>query len=120
MRCRVPSSSAIDEIVPKQNTDPGRRMILCWKVTTIELAWIGDTPPTWRASCRCFGSDRTPGVAPQGVFRSRMVLPNVARWFVLGARETVDNGVQVRAALRCVTPYVLVGMLYVAGYKGAL
>jgi hypothetical protein len=29
MRCRVPSSSAIDEIVPKQNTDLGRRMILC-------------------------------------------------------------------------------------------
>jgi hypothetical protein len=68
MRCRIPSSSATDEIVPKQNTDPGRRMILCWKVTAIELAWIGDTPPTWRASCRCFGSDRTPGVAPQGAF----------------------------------------------------
>jgi hypothetical protein len=46
MRCRVPSSSAIDEIVPKQNMDPGRRMILCWKVTAIELAWIDDTPPT--------------------------------------------------------------------------
>jgi hypothetical protein len=29
MRCRVPSSSATDEIVPKQNMDPGRRMILC-------------------------------------------------------------------------------------------
>jgi hypothetical protein len=28
MRCRVPSSSAMDEIVPKQNTDPGRRVIL--------------------------------------------------------------------------------------------
>jgi hypothetical protein len=64
MRCRVPSSSATNEIVPKQNTDPGQRMILCWKVTTIELAWIGDTPPTWRASCRCFGFDRAPGVAP--------------------------------------------------------
>jgi hypothetical protein len=64
MRCRVPSSSATDEIVPKQNTDPGRRMILCWKVTAIELAWIGDTPPTWRASCQCFGSDRAPGAAP--------------------------------------------------------
>ena len=45
-RCRVPSSSAIDEIVPKQNLDPGRRMILCWKVMAIELAWIDDTPPT--------------------------------------------------------------------------
>ena len=38
MRCRVPSSSAMDEIVPKQNTNPGRRVILRWKVTAIELA----------------------------------------------------------------------------------
>jgi hypothetical protein len=107
MRCRVPSSSATDEMVPKQNTDPGQRTILCWKVTAIELAWISDTPPTWRASCRCFGSDRAPGVAPRGAFWSRTVLPTVARWFALDARETVDNFVQVRAALRCVTPYVL-------------
>jgi hypothetical protein len=119
-RCRVPSSSATDEIVPKQNMDPGRRMILCWKVTAIELAWIDDTPPTWRASCRCFGSDRAPRVTPQGAFRSRTVLPTVARWFVLGAREIVDNDVQVRAALRCVTPYVLAGVLYAMGYKGVL
>jgi hypothetical protein len=48
------------------------------------------------------------------------VLPTVARWFVLGAREIVDNDVQVRTALRCVTPYVLAGMLYAMGYKGAL
>jgi hypothetical protein len=108
MRCRVPSSSATDEIVPKQNTNLGQRMILCWKVTAIELAWIDDTPPTWRVSCRCFGSDRAPEVAPQGAFWSRMVLSTVTRWFVLVARETVDNCVQVRAALRCVTPYVLV------------
>jgi hypothetical protein len=33
MRCRVPSSSTMDEIVPKKNTDPGRRVILRWKVT---------------------------------------------------------------------------------------
>jgi hypothetical protein len=26
------------------------------------------------------------------------MLPTVARWFVLGARETVNNDVQVRAA----------------------
>jgi hypothetical protein len=73
MRCRVPSSSATDEMVPKQNTDPGWRTILCWKVTVIELAWISETPPTWRASCQCFGSDHTPGVAPRGAFRSRTV-----------------------------------------------
>jgi hypothetical protein len=44
----------------------------------------------------------------------------IAKWFVPDARETVDNGVQVQAALRCVTPYVLARMLYVVDYKGAL
>jgi hypothetical protein len=82
-------------------------MILCWKVTVIELAWIDDTPPTWRASCRCFVSDRAPGVATQGAFWSRTVLPTVARWFVLDAQETMGSCVQVRTALRCVTPYVM-------------
>jgi hypothetical protein len=71
-------------------------------------------------NCRCFGSDRAPRVTPQGAFRSRTVLPTVARWFMLGAREIVDNDVQVRAALRCVTPYVLARVLYVMGYKGVL
>jgi hypothetical protein len=33
--------------------------------------------------CLCFGSDRAPGVAPQGAFWSRTVLPTVARWFML-------------------------------------
>jgi hypothetical protein len=66
------------------------------------------------------GSDRTPGVAPQGVFRSRTVLPTVAQWFMPGAREIVNNGLQVRVALRCVIPYVLARMLYVIGYKVAL
>jgi hypothetical protein len=36
------------------------------------------------------------------------------------ARETVDNFVQVRAALRCVIPYVLAWILRVVGYKGVL
>jgi hypothetical protein len=67
IRCRIPSSSATDEMVPKQNTDPGRRAILCWKMMAIELAWISDTPPTWRASCRCLGP--TPGVTARGAFR---------------------------------------------------
>jgi hypothetical protein len=61
-----------------------------------------------------------PGLPPKVLFRSRTVLSIVARWFVLGARELADNDVQVRAALRCVTPYVLVGMLYVMDYRGAL
>jgi hypothetical protein len=120
MRCRVPSSSATDEMVPKQNTDPGRRTILCWKVTAIELAWIGDTPPTWRASYRCFGSDRAPRVVPQGALWSRKVSPTVARWFVPDAREIVDDFLQVRAAWRCVIPYVLEWIFYMADYKGIL
>jgi hypothetical protein len=41
--------------------------------------------------CRCFGSDRTPGVAPQGVFRSRTVSTTVAKWFVPIARGTADK-----------------------------
>jgi hypothetical protein len=41
--------------------------------------------------CRCFGSDRTPGVAPQGVSRSRTVSTTVAKWFVPIARGTVDK-----------------------------
>jgi hypothetical protein len=42
-------------------------------------------------ACRCFGSDRTPGVAPQGVFRSRTVSTTVAKWFVSITRGTVDK-----------------------------
>jgi hypothetical protein len=38
------------------------------EVMAIELAWINDTPPTWRASCRCLESDRTPRVTPCGAF----------------------------------------------------
>jgi hypothetical protein len=64
IRCRIPSLSATDEMVPKQNMDPGRRAILHRKVTAIELAWINDTPPTWRTSCRCSEPNRAPGVTP--------------------------------------------------------
>jgi hypothetical protein len=66
------------------------------------------------------GPTAHPGLPPKVLFRSRTVLSTIARWFVSGAREIVDNDVQVRAALRCVTPYVLAGMLYAMGYKGAL
>jgi hypothetical protein len=38
-----------------------------------------------------------PGL-PLEVLLGRTVLPIVARWFVLGARETIDNFIQVRAA----------------------
>jgi hypothetical protein len=60
------------------------------------------------------------GLPLEVLFWSRTVLPTVARWFVLDARETVDSFVQVRAALRCVTPYVLAWILCVMGYKEVL
>jgi hypothetical protein len=44
-----------------------------------------------RYNYRCFGSDRTRSVARRGALWSRTVLPTVARWIALDARETVDN-----------------------------
>jgi hypothetical protein len=48
------------------------------------------------------------------------VLPTVAKWFVLDARGTMDSGLQVRAALKCVTPYVLARVFYLVVYKRVL
>jgi hypothetical protein len=42
------------------------------------------------------------------VLLGRMVLLIVAQWFVKVAREMIDNFLQVRAAWRGVTPYILV------------
>jgi hypothetical protein len=68
MRCRVPSSSATDEIVLKQNTDPGRRMILCWKVTAIELAWIDDTRLPGAPAVGVLGPTAHPGLPLEVLF----------------------------------------------------
>jgi hypothetical protein len=84
--CRVPSSSAMHEMVPKRNIAPGLRVILFLKVMAIELTLINDTPPTWHARCRCLVSNHTPGDTLM-VLLGRTVLLIVARWFVLGARE---------------------------------
>jgi hypothetical protein len=78
------------------------------KFMSFELMIKGSKQIFERGACRCFGSDRAPRVAPQGAFWCRTVLSTVARWFMLVAREIVDSCVQVQAALRCVTPYVLV------------
>jgi hypothetical protein len=103
---------------PEQLFEGGQRLL---KYGPDEGRVVGSSIEVFNHSrCRCFGSDRAPRVTPQGAFRNRTVLPTVARWFVLGAREIVDDDVQVRAALRCVTPYVLAGMLYAMGYKGVL
>jgi hypothetical protein len=48
------------------------------------------------------------------------MLLTIAQWFVRDARETAGDFLQGRAALRCVTPYFLVWIFYVVGYKGDL
>jgi hypothetical protein len=48
-----------------------------------------------------------PGL-PLEVLLGRTMLLIVARWFVLGTRETIDNFLQVRASWRGVIPYFLV------------
>jgi hypothetical protein len=53
--------------------------------------WLSSEILSRGCPCRCFGSDRTPGVAPRGVFRSRTVSTTVAKWFVPIARGTVDK-----------------------------
>jgi hypothetical protein len=42
------------------------------------------------------------------VLLGRTVLLTVTQWFVRSARVTINSFLQVRAALRCVTPYFLV------------
>jgi hypothetical protein len=49
-------------------------------------------------SCRCFGSDHTPGVAPQGVFRSRTVSTTVAKMVRVDRTRNNGQDLQVRAA----------------------
>ena len=80
-RCRVPSMSAVHEMVPKRNIAPGLSVILFLKVTAIELTLTNDTPPTWHTSCGCLVSDLTPR-GTLVVLLGRMVLLIVARWFV--------------------------------------
>ena len=73
-------------MVLKHKTTPGLKVILLLKMMAMELALIDDTPPTWRASCRCFVSDRT-SRGTLVVLLGRTVSRIVARWFVIGARE---------------------------------
>jgi hypothetical protein len=63
----------------------------------IELAWISDTPLPGAPADGVWDPTAHPGL-PLEVLLGRTVLPTVARWFVLGARETIDNFIQVRAA----------------------
>jgi hypothetical protein len=61
MQYRVPSMSAMHEMVLKQNIARGLTVILFLKMMSMELALINDTPTTWRVSCRRLVSERTPG-----------------------------------------------------------
>ena len=98
----------MDEMVLKQNTDPGRKTIWHWKVIAIELAWVNDTPPLPGApAVGVLGPTVHPGL-PLEVLLGRTVLSTVTQWFVRDARETVDNFLQVRATLICVMLYLLV------------
>jgi hypothetical protein len=63
----------------------------------IELAWISDTPLPGAPAVGVWDPTAHPGL-PLEVLLGRTMLPTVARWFVLGARETIDNFIQVRAA----------------------
>jgi hypothetical protein len=88
MRCRVPSTSATQEMAPKQKAAHRLKVILLLKMMAMESTLIDDTPPTWHASCRCFVSNRTPGVTLV-VLLGRTVSRIVTRWFALGhERET--------------------------------
>jgi hypothetical protein len=82
MRHRVPSTSAMQEMVLKQKTSLGLKVILLLKMMAMESPLIDDTPPTWRASCRCFVTDHTPKVTLV-VLLGRSVSWIVNRWFVL-------------------------------------
>jgi hypothetical protein len=79
--------SSMHEMVPKQNIAPGLRVILFLKMMAMELTLINDTPPTWRANCRCLVSDRTPGDTLV-MLLGRMVSLIVTQWFVPNARKS--------------------------------
>jgi hypothetical protein len=72
---------------------------------------------TWIQGGGVWDPTAHPGL-PLEVLLGRTVLPTVARWFVLGARETMDNFIQVRATWRGVTPYFLVWIFMWWDYKG--
>jgi hypothetical protein len=103
MRRGIPSSSAMDEMVPKHNTDPGQRAILYWKVMAIELAWINDTPPTWRAMWgtdipRVHWKSKRPHERPKGPI-IRKAIPSWAWEGTIGkARRRKAGLVQARMA----------------------
>jgi hypothetical protein len=62
MWCRVLSTSATHEMVSKQKTTPGLKVILLLKMTAMESALIDDIAPIWRASRWCLCPNAHQGV----------------------------------------------------------
>jgi hypothetical protein len=82
---RGDSQLVIDQVMKNFHCRDPKVEAYCDEVRRLEDKFYG------LELCRCFGSDRTPGVAPQGVFRSRTVSTTVAKWFVSIARGAVDK-----------------------------
>jgi hypothetical protein len=61
MRCRVPSTSATQEMVLKQKNSSWAKGDLALENDGHGVSVDRRHIPTWRASYRCFVSDRTPG-----------------------------------------------------------
>jgi hypothetical protein len=109
----------MDEMVPKQNTDPGRRAILHRDAMAIELAWISDTPPNWRASCQCLEPNRTPRVTPRGAFGKDGVVDYNSMVRAECTRDDRQFSIGSGCLEMCNT--LLPGVdLYVVGYKRSL
>jgi hypothetical protein len=87
MQCRISFSFATDKMVLKQNMDPGRRAILHWEVTTIELAGSTTHPLPGAPDVGVWSPTAHMGL-PLAVLLGRMVLLIVTQWFVRDARET--------------------------------
>jgi hypothetical protein len=74
--------SGTQEMVLKQKTVLGLKVIMLLKVTAMESALINVAPPTWLASCQCSLPDRTPRGYPRDAF---------------GQDDVVDRDLMVRA-----------------------
>jgi hypothetical protein len=82
MRCRVPSTSATHEMVPKQKIAPGLKVILLLKMMTMELVVINDTPYLARQLSVFSVRPHTRGTLV--MLLGRTVSWIVIRWFVPG------------------------------------
>jgi hypothetical protein len=106
MRCRVPSTSAAQEMVPKQKTAPGLKVIMLLKTMAMESALIDDDPLPGTLAVGVLCPTTHPGL-PLWCFwvgrRRRLRLDGSC----CSTRRETPKLKQVRAALRGVIPYFL-------------